>query len=139
MYQAKHRGGAVHQVIDLRTARDAAHRDSLELDLHGALGDGQLDLAYQPIVRTDDGLIIGVEALLRWTHPSHGPVSALTIVSIAEQSGLISTIGGWVLERACRERMHWLAEHPDRPMQLSVNVSAHQLMAPGFCQSCTTS
>lgn len=134
MHQAKHRGGAVHQVLDLRAARDAADRDHLELDLRGALAGGQLDLAYQPIVRTNDGLVIGAEALLRWTHPSHGPVPALTTVSIAEQSGLIGTIGSWVLERACRQRMHWLTEHPDRPMELSVNISAHQLMAPGFCE-----
>ncbi len=132
MYQAKHRGGAVHQVIDLRAAQEAAHRDHLELDLHHAIAGGQLDLAFQPIVRTEDGLLLGVEALLRWTHPLHGPVPALTTVSIAEQSDLITAIGGWVLERACRERMRWLAEHPERPMELSVNVSAHQLMAPGF-------
>lgn len=133
MYQAKRRGGGVHQVIDLRAARDAASRDQLELDLHAALAGGQLDLDYQPIVRTRDGQVIGVEALLRWTHPIHGPVPAETTVSIAERSGLIGAIGGWALLRACRQRMRWLREHPDRPLELSVNVSAHQLMAPGFC------
>jgi diguanylate cyclase (GGDEF)-like protein len=132
MYQAKHRGGGVHQVIDLREAKEAADRDYLEVELGLAETRGELDLAYQPIVRTADGLLLGVEALLRWTHPEQGPVSALTTVSIAEQSELISQIGGWVLERACRDRMSWLHRHPERPLELSVNVSGRQLMSLGF-------
>jgi predicted signal transduction protein with EAL and GGDEF domain len=78
MYQAKHRGGGVHQVIDLREAKEAADRDYLEVELGRAQARGELHLAYQPIVRTSDGLLIGVEALLRWTHPDQGPVPALT-------------------------------------------------------------
>jgi diguanylate cyclase (GGDEF)-like protein len=132
MYQAKHRGGGVHQVIDLREAKEAADRDYLEAELRRAQSRGELDLAYQPIVRTSDGLLVGVEALLRWTHPHQGPVPALTTVSLAEQSDLISQIGGWVLERACQDRMSWLEQHPERPLELSVNVSPRQLMALGF-------
>jgi diguanylate cyclase (GGDEF)-like protein len=132
MYQAKRRGGGVHQVIDLREAKEAADRDHLEAELGRAQDRGELDLAYQPIVRTSDGQLLGVEALLRWTHPDLGPVPALTAVSVAEQSDLISSIGGWVLERACRDRMGWSDRHPQRPLELSVNVSARQLMALGF-------
>jgi diguanylate cyclase (GGDEF)-like protein len=135
MYQAKRRGGAVHQVIDLREAEDAADRDYLGVELRRAQTLDQLDLAYQPIVRTSDGQLVGVEALLRWTHPYAGLVPALTTVSIAEQSDLISSIGGWVLRRACRDRMDWQQRHPERPLELSVNVSARQLMTAGFTGS----
>jgi diguanylate cyclase (GGDEF)-like protein len=133
MYQAKRSGGGFHQVIDLRAAKEAKDRNRLTQDLRRALPEEQFDLAYQPIVRTTDGLVTGIEALLRWTHPVQGPIPALTTVSIAEQNGLIGEIGAWVLERSCRDRIQWLADRPDQPLDLSVNVSARQLMGPGFC------
>jgi diguanylate cyclase (GGDEF)-like protein len=137
MYQAKRNGGAAHHVIDLRETHEARDRDGLELDLRNEINSSQrsgpqLDVAYQPIVRTKDGLMIGVEALLRWTHPRQGPVSALTAISVAEQSGLIDDLGAWVLERACHDRGAWLAACPERPLNLSVNISARQLLNPGF-------
>ena len=133
MYQAKRSGGASHQIIDLRLAKEAVDRNHLELDLKKAKDGADLNLVYQPIVRTSDGLVIGAEALLRWTHPDKGLVPALTAVAIAEQNGLIGEIGAWVLERACRERGQWLADRPDLPLDLSVNVSARQLMGTDFC------
>ncbi|MDQ1605099.1 MAG: hypothetical protein QOE01_2944 [Actinomycetota bacterium] len=132
MYQAKRQGGADHQVVDLRAAKKDEQRHHLEQDLRSALARGQLGLAYQPIVRTADGTVIGVEALLRWTHPVNGAVPADTAVGLAEQSGLITEIGAWVLDQACRDRADWLAMRPDKPLDLSVNVSARQLMARGF-------
>ena len=133
MYQAKRKGGAGHQIIDLREAHQAVERNSLETDLRAAFAQDQLDVAYQPIVRSADGLVTGVEALLRWTHPDRGPVPPLSMVEVAEQSGLISEIGAWVLERSCRDRGRWLHEHPGAPLDLAVNVSARQLMSPDFC------
>ena len=133
MYQAKRKGGAGHQIIDLREALETNDRNSLERDLRAAFAHDQLGLAYQPIVRTADGLVTGVEALLRWTHPDRGPVPALSMVGVAEQSGLITEIGAWVLERSCRDRGSWLHEYPGAPLELAVNVSARQLMSPGFC------
>jgi len=133
MYQAKRRGGAAHQVIDLRAAERDHHRTSLEQDLRVALSEADLHLAYQPIVRATDGLVTGVEALLRWTRLDKGPVSALTAVDVAEQNGLILDLGAWVLERSCRDRVAWAAQLAQRPLELSVNVSGHQLMGPGFC------
>ena len=132
MYQAKRLGGATHHVIDLRGANLAGDRNRLDRDLRTALAEGHLDVAYQPIVRTADGRVVGVEALLRWTHPEQGAVPALTTVSIAEQNGLIGDIGAWVLERGCADRGRWAAEHPDQPLDLSVNVSVRQLMGSGF-------
>ena len=132
MYQAKRLGGATHQVIDLRGASSAGDRNRLDRDLRSAMAAGHLDLAYQPIVRTVDGSVVGVEALLRWTHPTQGAIPALTTVSLAEQNGLIGGIGAWVLERSCADRAGWLAEHPGRPLDVSVNVSVRQLMSAGF-------
>ncbi len=129
MYQVKRKGGASHQVIDLRAQQQAEY----DLDLRGALARavdrGQLRLAYQTIVDTVSGRIEGVEALLRWDHPIRGAIPPTTTIPIAEQSGLIIDIGRWVLERACCERSGWIG---DRAAGLAVNISAHQLMAPDF-------
>ncbi|MGZ4588032.1 MAG: putative bifunctional diguanylate cyclase/phosphodiesterase [Mycobacteriaceae bacterium] len=132
MYQAKRKGGATHQVIDLGEARRRYDRNTLEQDLHTAFARDELHIAYQPVVRSIDGLIVGVEALLRWTHPDRGPVPALDMVSIAEDDGLITQIGAWVLERSCTDRRRWLHDHPDMPLSLAVNVSVRQLMSPHF-------
>jgi diguanylate cyclase (GGDEF)-like protein len=132
MYQAKRKGGARHQTIDLRAAREAQAQNNLERDLQGARARDELEVAYQPIVRIADGEITGVEALLRWTHPRHGVVPAASIVALAEESDLISEIGAWVLERGCRDRQTWVREHPDTPLELAVNVSGRQLMSHDF-------
>jgi diguanylate cyclase (GGDEF)-like protein len=116
MYQAKRKGGASHQTLDLREALQASDSNGLEIDLRAALTRDKLDVAYQPIVRTSDGHVTGVEALLR----------------VAERSKLIDGIGGWVLERSCRDRARWLHNHPDSPLDLAVNVSARQLMSQDF-------
>jgi diguanylate cyclase (GGDEF)-like protein len=132
MYRAKRKGGAGHQITNLRGAQKNT-QGSLERDLRGAVARDELEIAYQPIVRNQDGRITGVEALLRWTHPTRGPVPAVSMVTLAEQSGLIVKLGAWVLERSCRDRDGWLRDHPDAPLDLAVNVSARQLMSPDFC------
>jgi diguanylate cyclase (GGDEF)-like protein len=132
MYQAKRRGGGGHQIIDLRETLMSADRDSLETDLRAAFEEGRLDLAYQPIVRSRDGAITGVEALLRWNDPVRGSVPAMTMVTVAEQSGLITQLGAWVLERSCLARREWLRTRPGTMLELAVNVSARQLMSPDF-------
>jgi len=133
MYQAKRSGGAAHRVIDVDAASAEHRRLELESELRRALSQAGLDLAYQPIVRAADGLVVGVEALLRWTPPGGSAVPALVAIGIAEQNGLIVDLGSWVLERSCRDRARWLVAHPDQVLELSVNVSARQLMGQGFC------
>jgi diguanylate cyclase (GGDEF)-like protein len=130
MYQAKRNGGAGHQIIDLRAARKATTSSTLEQDLHAAFATDQLSIAYQPIVRPLDGMVIGVEALLRWEHPQRGPIPTSDMVALAEANGLISGIGSWVLETGCRTRHRWLRTHPALQLDLAVNVSARQLMGP---------
>lgn len=134
MYQAKRRGGAAH-VIDLRDATSVAQPQDLVADLRAATAAGALDLAYQPIVRTIDGRLTGVEALLRWTHPSIGPIPALTAIAVAEHDDLIQDIGAWVLERGCHDQVSWAAEYPDKRLELSVNVSARQIMGRDFAST----
>lgn len=126
------RADAHDRIVDLRDVLRRKQLD-LEADLHAAMADGAFAIAYQPIVRSADGLVTGVEALLRWTHPELGPISPLVAIGIAEQSGLINDIGRWMLERSSNDRAHWLHDFPERPLDLSVNVSGGQLLSTGFC------
>ncbi len=130
MYQAKRRGGANHGIVDLREQNLARHRASLNRDLPGALARGELRTEYQPIVATDDKRIVGVEALLRWSHPTLGVIPPTTLIPLAEHSGMITEIGRWVLDRACRDLQRW--QHHNHALEVSVNVSVRQLMAPDF-------
>ncbi len=103
----------------------------LERDLRGAPARGELRAEYQPIVDTSDGRITGVEALVRWAHPSRGVVMPDVLIPIAEQTGLIIEIGRWVLGQSCPDRHRWQSLRTD-DLTMSVNVSARQLMAPDF-------
>lgn len=132
MYESKRKGGGGLQDFQLRPARPTTQRSSLDSELRSALANDRLDLAYQPIVRSSDQLVIGVEALLRWNRPGQGPVPPLLIVAVTEHSGLIGDIGKWVLERGCRDRESWLRDRPGLSMDLAVNVSGRQLMSVDF-------
>jgi EAL domain-containing protein (putative c-di-GMP-specific phosphodiesterase class I) len=104
----------------------AAHdRVTLEMDLAGALGRGELFLLYQPVFELSSERLTGVEALLRWRHPLRGVLSPGEFVPIAEESGLIVPIGRWVLAEACRQAAAW--RERGHPIGVSVNVSARQL------------
>ena len=132
MYQAKRHGGASHRLVDLRRGGEARARTKLRRDLHDAFDEERFDLSYQPIVHTADGRLTAVEALLRWTDPGRGEVPARTIIDIAEQNGLIHELGAWVLRSACEEHSRWRCQHLQPELDLSVNVSISQLVAPGF-------
>jgi diguanylate cyclase (GGDEF)-like protein len=132
MYEAKRNGGARSQLFNHHQSRRMTDHLSLHKELREALTDDALDVEYQPLIRSSDGLITGVEALLRWNDPERGQVSPLAMIAVAEQSGLISEIGAWVLERSCRDRAGWIAVHPDLSLDLAINVSQRQLMSAGF-------
>lgn len=132
MYQSKRKGGHGHQVLDLREQRLAQRQVSLQFDLRGAIRRGELRTEYQPIVRTEDGRIVSVEALLRWDHAIRGLIPPTVIIPLAEQSGLISEIGEWVLHQACTDRHGWTSETGYDDIGIAVNVSAQQLMRPDF-------
>jgi EAL domain-containing protein (putative c-di-GMP-specific phosphodiesterase class I) len=101
---------------------------SLENQLRRAIGRNELTLHYQPQVALHDGRIAGMEALLRWYSPELGLVSPCDFIPLAEDTGLILSIGGWVIRQACLQNKAWQdAGLP--PMRVAVNVSAHQFMA----------
>ncbi|MCW2642431.1 MAG: hypothetical protein JWP76_4737 [Dactylosporangium sp.] len=105
----------------------------LGAQLRQALDGGQLRLLYQPVVRLSDARIIGMEALVRWRHPSRGEVSPADFIPTAERTGLIVPLGRWVLREACRQKAAWREAYgDDSPATVGVNVSGRQLQDPGF-------
>lgn len=138
MYQAKRKGGDRHHVLDAADVNDQRPDDdiaNLESSLRGASGRGELYAEYQPIVNTLDSRIAGVEALLRWNHPSHGVVPPSTLIPLAERCGLIVEIGHWVLEQAVTAGQRWNGLCLQGDLSMSVNVSGHQLSSAGFVAS----
>lgn len=129
MYRAKERGKARAEVFDRTMRRRAVERLELESGLRDALARGQLRVVYQPEVSLESGRIVAVEALLRWEHPLHGPISPARFIPIAEQSGLIVPIGAWVLREACRQAARWNAQPGGDGVVVAVNLSPRQLGA----------
>jgi diguanylate cyclase (GGDEF)-like protein/PAS domain S-box-containing protein len=128
MYRAK-RDGRARSVLFADTMRqEALARLDTELELRRALTSGDLRLHYQPVVDLTSGLVIGVEALLRWEHRTRGLVMPIDIITIAEETGLIVPLGEWVLEEACEQLVRW---HQDFPhLTMAVNLSGVQLARP---------
>lgn len=105
-------------------------RGLLEADLNTAIQEGQLSLLYQPVFDLMTRRVAGVEALVRWHHPTQGDLPLSDFLPLAEETDLIMPLGRWVLEQACTQAASWsVAGHP---MGISVNVSGRQLIRPGF-------
>ncbi len=121
LYRAKAAGRGTLRFFEPGMDAQAQTRRALEGDLRGALAQGQLHLAYQPQVDAKTGRVTGVEALLRWAHPTRGNIPPVEFIPLAEETGLIVPIGAWVLAQACRDAMQW-PEH----VRVAVNVSAVQ-------------
>ena len=128
MYQAKNAGGDRSAVRDSRTQAAATARLNLESDLRLALDRNELRLHYQPVIDLKTGTPVGFEALLRWEHPTHGLLQPASFISLAEDSGLIVPIGGWVLNQALQQTQQWRNTLPGaKDLTVSVNVSVRQL------------
>jgi EAL domain-containing protein (putative c-di-GMP-specific phosphodiesterase class I) len=128
MYQAKVAGKNCYRFYSRAMDQAVERRVRMEQDLRGAWGRGELSLAYQPIYRLGDGQLVGAEALLRWQHPELGSVAPSVFIDVAEQSGLIETIGPQVLRTACEDAVRWQTGHPRSDgLFVSVNVSPRQL------------
>ena len=105
------------------------------MDLKRALEREELAVVYQPVFSLLDGRVTGVEALVRWHHPTRGVVMPENFVPLAEESGLIGELGRWVLRKACHQGALWRAKYPGHPgLGIGVNISGAQLQEPGLVQ-----
>ncbi len=128
MYRAKEGGRARYELFDDELRARAVSRLRTETELRRALERRELFLEYQPVVALRDETIVSVEALVRWAHPERGLIPPVEFIAIAEETGLIESIGSWVLDEACRQAALWHAAVPDRlPVGISVNLSPVQI------------
>jgi diguanylate cyclase (GGDEF)-like protein len=128
MYQAKVAGKNCHRFYSRAMDQAVERRVRMEHDLRGAWERGELTVAYQPIYRLGDTRLVGAEALLRWQHPEQGVVAPSVFIDVAEQSGLIETIGPQVLRVACADAVQWRRDAvAGDELFVSVNVSPRQL------------
>src|SRR3954452_10773521 len=132
MYSAKADGKGQSAFFEPSMHSAARRRLQLTGDLRRALAEGQLTVNYQPLIRLTDGKMLGVEALLRWHHPTIGLVAPADFIPLAEESGLIMSIGSFVLNEACRQLKLWQTEHPgNHPDYVSVNLAVKQFQREG--------
>jgi EAL domain-containing protein (putative c-di-GMP-specific phosphodiesterase class I) len=131
MYQAKHKGKARYEVFEPSLGTDALERLRLENELRRALERGEFKVYYQPVVTLEGGRIVGVEALVRWEHPTRGLLLPEQFLSVAEDTGLIVRIGEGVLQEACHQMRAWQERYPRvPPLTVSVNLSPRQFFHP---------
>ncbi len=128
MYQAKVAGKNCYRFYSRAMEQAVERRVHMEQELRGAWERGELSLVYQPIFRVADSRIVGAEALLRWQHPEMGSIAPSVFIDVAEQSGLIESIGPRVLRTACAAAAHWATgTGMDEAPFVAVNVSPRQL------------
>lgn len=141
MYLAKARSGQGRvQLFDQATRAVARQRVHTETALARALERDELVVFYQPIVETATRRWVGVEALLRWQHPTRGLLAPAAFLDAAEQTGLIVPIGAWVLSEACAQVERWNASLPaDEHLAVSVNLSGRQLTEPDLAETIAAS
>lgn len=131
MYQAKQSGRNRSRFYDPAMQEAIEKRSSLEIELRSAVKENQLRLDYQIQVNASSE-VHGVEALLRWQHPSKGLIAPCDFIPLAEETGLILQIGIWVLDSACRQLEVWAKDEKTSNIQLAINVSAYQFHESGF-------
>ncbi|MGL5837046.1 MAG: putative bifunctional diguanylate cyclase/phosphodiesterase [Sphingorhabdus sp.] len=121
LYAAKNGGRGQFRFFSADLKDEAEERRLIEEDLREALANEEVELHYQPIVRTEDNMVVVFEGLMRWTHAERGPIGPNVFIPIAEESDLIFKLGEWALNRACRDAMEW-----PKSVRVAVNVSAAQ-------------
>ncbi len=135
MYRAKRRGRSRCELFTEAMMNAAHERKQLSVSLEKAMAYDELRLAYQPIVSTHTGRMVGAEALLRWYHPEQGLLMPRDFVSLAEESGSIVPMGDWVIRQACKDARAWLdAELVERNFSVHVNVSGRQMSEGAFVE-----
>jgi diguanylate cyclase (GGDEF)-like protein len=131
MYRAKRQGGGTCAFYTPSMGVRIHEQLALEHDLHRALAREEFVLHYQPQVSLKGGHVVGLEALLRWHHPTRGTIPPAAFVPAAEKSGAIGAIGEWALRTACRQRRAW-SDAGLALGRIAVNLSPRQLVTPGF-------
>nr|WTB31441.1 EAL domain-containing protein [Streptomyces sp. NBC_00830] len=128
LYWAKADGKARWTLFDPERNAHRMTRQALSSTLRPAVERGEFTIEYQPLVGMADGVVRGVEALVRWNHPQFGMLSPNRFVAIAEEDGSIVQLGRWVLQSACRQARRWQLDHPtEPPLFISVNVAVRQV------------
>ncbi|MET1754817.1 HVA1 family protein [Novosphingobium sp. RD2P27] len=125
LYRAKQHGKAGHHFFEPSLDERARHRRQLEADLRDAIRSGRFELHYQPLYSLTEERLTAFEALIRWPHPTLGLVSPADFIPLAEETGLITQIGEWVMREACRQASSW-----PEPLAVAVNLSARQFLCP---------
>jgi diguanylate cyclase (GGDEF)-like protein/PAS domain S-box-containing protein len=128
MYMAKRDANERYRLFERAMHERVVERLQLRSELQHALDEGQLEVYYQPVVRLADAAAYGVEALLRWNHPTRGLIAPAAFIPLAEETGLIVPIGKWVLEEACRKGVSLQQAHAEL-VRISVNLSVKQLQS----------
>nr|WP_269326582.1 bifunctional diguanylate cyclase/phosphodiesterase [Kineosporia mesophila] len=133
MYEAKQRGKGMWALYTDEMGMRINDEADLIREMSTAVDEGQFTLEYQPIVRLEDMEMTGVEALIRWHHPTRGRISPADFIPLAEKSGLIVPIGRWALGEACRQGAAWRQAHPQAEhLAIGVNVAGRQLRSGTF-------
>jgi EAL domain-containing protein (putative c-di-GMP-specific phosphodiesterase class I) len=131
MYRAKEQGRSRYELFDESSRSRASERQELEEGLRHALERGELRVHYQPRVTLDGAIeVVGFEALVRWEHPERGLIAPQAFIPLAEETGLVSAIGQFVIEQALTQVERWRRSSPG--VTVSVNLSPRQLQDPGL-------
>ncbi len=133
MYKAKRAGGGIFHYFTKEMNTEAHEHIQLEAALRKAINNNEFVLYYQPKLNLADGMISGVEALIRWEHPEHGLISPAKFIPLAEETGLIMQIGEWALREACRANKSW-QEQNYVPITVAVNLSPKQFRHQDIAQ-----
>ncbi len=127
MYAAKRNGKDDYALFEPEMHRSASKRLEMKRGLAQALERDEFEVYYQPVMRLEDEHVIGVEALVRWRHPQRGLLTPSEFISLSEESGLIVSIGRWVLEQACAQLPSLAAAYDNPDLSVSVNLSPRQI------------
>ena len=133
MYRAKARGGNRRELFDQAMRARARGRLAMHSSMYRAIERDEFRVFYQPNVALDSGEVEGVEALVRWQHPTRGLLEPKEFIALAEETGLIVPIGSYVLHEACRQAQRWRAAGPGgAPLGMNINLSARQFARPSL-------
>jgi diguanylate cyclase (GGDEF)-like protein len=134
MYIAKANGKGRSAVFEATMHAAIVARHALSAELSRSVGKSEFEVFYQPILALQTGALAGVEALVRWRHPTRGLIAPDEFIPLAEENGTILALGRWVLFQSCRQVAAWTEGRRTQPLTLTVNVAAAQLREPGFVE-----